>query len=110
MLMVGRGERFDLFEVKATAGTEIIGVGRMNRVHGGDDAEMAVLVTDRYQNRGLGAELTRRVIDVARQEGIKSVAAEMMADNLSMQVITKALGFDVKMSADFTSMRAKLDL
>ena len=97
-------------EVKGPAGPEIIGVGRMNRIHGGGDAEMAVLVTDRYQNRGLGAELTRRVIDVARQEGIQSVAAEMMADNLAMQVITKELGFEVKMSEGFTSMRAKLDL
>jgi len=97
-------------EVKGAAGPEIVGVGRVNRIHGGDDAEMAVLVTDRYQNRGLGAELTRRVLDVARQEGIKSVASEMMADNLAMQVITKALGFNVKMSEGFTSMRAKLDL
>jgi acetyltransferase len=97
-------------ELKGPAGPEIIGVGRMNRVHGTDDAEMAVLVTDQYQNRGLGAELTRRIIHVAREEGIKSVAAEMMADNLAMQVITKELGFDVKMSEGFTSMRAKLDL
>jgi len=97
-------------EIKGPAGAEIIGVGRMNRVHGGDDAEMAVLVTDRYQNRGLGAELTRRVIHVARQEGVKSVSAEMMADNLAMQVITKASGFDVEMSEGFTSLRAKLDL
>ena len=97
-------------EVKGAAGPEIVGVGRLNRLHAGDDAEMAVLVTDRYQNRGLGAELTRRVVDVARQEGIRSVSSEMMADNLAMQVITKALGFDVKMSDGFTSMRAKLDL
>lgn len=97
-------------EVKGAGGPEIVGVGRVNRVHGGDDAEMAVLVADRYQNRGLGAELARRVIHAARREGIKSVAAEMMPDNLAMQVITKELGFDVKMSEGFTSMRAKLDL
>ncbi|HEX6805581.1 MAG TPA: bifunctional acetate--CoA ligase family protein/GNAT family N-acetyltransferase [Terriglobales bacterium] len=97
-------------EVKGVSGPEIIGVGRMNRTHGGSDAEVAVLVTDRYQNRGLGAELLRRVIHVAREEGIKSVSAEMMADNLAMQVITKALGFDVKMTDGFTSMRARLEL
>jgi acetyltransferase len=97
-------------EIKSDAGPEIIGVGRMNRLRGGDDAEVAVLVTDAYQNRGLGAELLRRVIHVAREEGVKSVAAEMMADNLAMQVITKALGFDVKMTEGFASMRAKLEL
>lgn len=97
-------------EVKGAGGPEIVGVGRVNRVHGGDDAEMAVLVADRYQNRGLGAELARRVIHAARREGIKSVAAEMMPDNLAMQVITKELGFDVEMSEGFTSMRAKLNL
>jgi acetyltransferase len=97
-------------EHKGASGPEIIGVGRMNRVRGGPEAEVAVLVTDQYQNRGLGEELLRRVVRVAKEEGVRAVSAEMMADNLAMQAITKAMGFKVKMQEDFTSMRARLEL
>jgi len=92
------------------AGAAIIGVGRLNRIHGTQEAEVAVIVTDAYQNQGLGAELLRRVIQVARKEGIRAVSAEMLADNASMQAITKALGFTVKAQEDLTSMRARLEL
>jgi len=97
-------------EVKTPAGPEIIGVGRMNRIQGSTEAEVATLVTDSYQNRGLGAELLRRVIHVAREEGLHAVSAEMMADNVAMQVICKHLGFKVKMQDGFASMRAKLEI
>jgi acetyltransferase len=95
-------------EVKSSSGIEIVGVGRMNRIHGTNEADVAIIVTDAYQNRGLGAELLRRVIRVAREEGVHAVSAEMMPDNLAMQVITKQLGFEVKMQEGFGSMRARL--
>src|SRR5579864_3494193 len=97
-------------EIKGMEGPEIIGVGRLNRVFGTDEAEVAVIVTDAYQNHGLGAELLRRAIRVAREEGIRALTSEMMADNLSMQVISKALGFRVHMQDGFASMRARLEL
>jgi acetyltransferase len=102
-------------EIKSAAGPQavdpkIIGVGRINRMHGTSEAEVAVLVTDDYQKCGVGEVLLRRAIDAARQEGIRSLSAEMMADNLAMQVITKRLGFRVKMQPDFASMRARLEL
>jgi acetyltransferase len=102
-------------ELKGQSGPEvivpqIIGVGRLNRLHGSDEAEVAVLVTDEYQHRGLGEELLRQAILVAQQEGIHALSAEMMADNLAMQVITKRLGFRVKMQPGFASLRARLEL
>jgi len=97
-------------EVKGATGREIVGVGRLNRVAGTDEAEVAVLVTDAYQNRGLGAELLRRAMHVAREEGIHAINSEMMADNLAMQVISKSLGFHLHMKEDFSSMKARLEL
>jgi RimJ/RimL family protein N-acetyltransferase len=58
----------------------------------------------------VGAELLRRAIRVAREEGITALSAEMLPDNLAMQVITKALGFKVKMQPGFASMSARLEL
>jgi len=89
---------------------EIIGVGRLNRIHETGEAEVAVMVTDQFQNRGLGAELLRRAIRVAREERITGLSAEMMADNLAMQTISKAMGFKLQMQEGFASMRARLEL
>src|SRR5579864_2522219 len=97
-------------EIEGAEGPEIVGVGRLNRVIGTEEAEVGVIVTDAYQNRGLGAELLRRAIRVAREEGICALTSEMMADNLAMQVVSKALGFRVQMQNGFASVRARLEL
>lgn len=97
-------------EVNGTEGPEIIGVGRMNRIYGTDEADVAVLVTDAYQNRGLGEELLRRVMRVAKEEGVGAVSADMMPDNVSMSAICKRLGFDVKMADGFSSLHARLEI
>jgi acetyltransferase len=94
-------------------GTEdggIIAIGRMNKLHAGNEAEVAVLVSDQYQKLGLGSELLRRVIEVARDAKLSRVSAEMLTDNVAMQVITKHLGFHVRANEDPTTVRAFLDL
>jgi acetyltransferase len=88
----------------------ILAIGRMSKLDAGNEAEIAVLVSDQYQKRGLGYELLRRVIEVARDEKISRVCAEMLPDNIAMQVITKRLGFGVQAGEELTSVRAFLDL
>jgi len=88
----------------------IIGVGRLSKLHGRNEAEVAVLVSDQYQKLGLGNELLRRVVEVARDEKLSQVSAEMLTDNLAMQIIMKRLGFRVRTEEDMTSVRAFLDL
>jgi acetyltransferase len=89
----------------------IIGVGRMNRLRNhGNEAEVAVLVSDKYQNQGLGLELLRRVVDVAREEKLSRVISEMLFDNLAMQAISKKLGFQLRSYFDSSSVRAVLEL
>ena len=94
----------------ATGERQIMGVGRMNKLHSGNEAEVAVLVSDRYQKIGLGYELLRRIIEVARDEKLSRVSAEMLTDNVAMQFIMKRLGFGVRASEDMSSVRAYLDL
>ena len=47
---------------------EIVGVGRLSKVYGGDEAEFAILIKDDYQGKGLGRELLQRLLEVARDE------------------------------------------
>lgn len=94
-----------------TAGNcEIIGVGRISRVHGTREAEVAIVVSDSFQKQGLGGELLRRAIEVARAEKISALSGEMLPDNLAMQALMRRTGFRVQMQKDFSSSRARLQL
>ena len=97
-------------EQRTEGKTRIVGVGRLNKMHGRREAEVAVLVNDELQGHGLGSELLRQVIEVARAEKLTRVRSEMLADNIAMQAISKHLGFKMQRSLDSTSVSAVLDL
>jgi acetyltransferase len=104
--MVLVAERLD----PASGERQIMAVGRMTKLHAGNEAEVAVLVSDQYQNQGLGYELLRRVTAVAREEKLTRVSAEMLTDNIAMQIVMKRVGFAVQPSDDPTSVLAFMDL
>jgi acetyltransferase len=93
-----------------TGERQIMGVGRMTKLRSGNEGEVAVLVSDRYQKLGLGKELLRRVVEIARDEKLSSVSAEMLTDNVAMQIVMKHLGFQVRTGADMSSVRSFLNL
>ncbi len=94
----------------ATAERRILGVGRMNKLHARNEAEVAALVSDHYQHLGLGHELLRRIVQIARDEKLSQVSAEMLPDNLAMQTVFRHLGFHVRTDEDLTSIKATLEL
>jgi acetyltransferase len=93
-----------------TGERRIIAVGRLNKLHGRNEAEVAVLVSDQYQKLGLGNELLRRVLQFARDERLSQVSAEMLPDNIGMQIIMKRFGFRIRTGEDPSSLQAYLDL
>jgi acetyltransferase len=88
----------------------ILGVGRLVKSHARNDGEVAVLISDECQHQGLGTELFRRVIQIARDEKLARVDAEILPDNLAMKKIAKKLGFRSQAAGDPASIRAVLDL
>jgi acetyltransferase len=94
-----------------TGELHILAVGRLNRLQvAGKEAEVAVMVSDQYQHRGLGTELLRRLIQIAREQNLCRLVAEMLRDNLAIQTIFRKLGFRLHMMGDPASVRAVLDL
>ncbi|CAN5743994.1 bifunctional acetate--CoA ligase family protein/GNAT family N-acetyltransferase [soil metagenome] len=89
---------------------EILGVGRLSRIFGTEEAEFALLVADSQQGQGLGTELLRRLLQVARDEGIRRVIAEMLTDNRAMQHLCQKLGFRLHHSIEDGVVRAEIDL
>ena len=69
-------------EVPAEAGHELIAVGRFVRLaEDPEAAEIAIVVWDDWQGRGLGTLLGRHLAHAARNRGIERFTATMAADN-----------------------------
>jgi acetyltransferase len=88
-----------------------MGVARLSR-RGAvpDEAELSVLVSDRFQRRGIGTLLLSRLLEVGRAEHLRRITAEILFDNRPMQRISKKLGFHLRRDAEEMVMKVDLDL
>jgi len=93
-----------------TGKRKILAVGRLNKLHMGNQAEIAVLVSDQQQGRGLGNELLQRLVQFARDQKLSRLNSEMLYDNVAMQVIAKRAGFQLHKHFDSGSVTAVLEL
>ncbi len=76
-----------------TGEREILAVGRLQKLSGTSGAELAVLVSDAWQAKGIGPELVSRLIQIARDEKLDRIQADVLADNSVMQRILSKSGF-----------------
>jgi acetyltransferase len=89
---------------------EIIGVGRLIKVHGANEAEFANVVSDDCQGQGLGTHLLKLLLEIGRQEGIELIFGQILPDNYAMQRVCKTLGFTVNFDSFAEVMRAEIRL
>ncbi len=88
----------------------ILGVTRLSKIHGTEAAEIAVVILDEFQHRGLGTELVRRNIEVARAEKLKTVIANILPENFEMRAVCQRLGFSLQHNLEDNVVRGTLDL
>jgi RimJ/RimL family protein N-acetyltransferase len=84
-------DRFALVALDPEDESEIVAVVRYERERYTDGAEYAALVEDRFQGRGLGIGLTRRLIEAARENGIKRLHALVLRENRRMLRLLRSL-------------------
>ena len=89
---------------------EILAVGRLSKLHGSNAAEFAMLVSDKFQDQGLGTELLRRLLEVGKNEKSCCIYADILADNSGMQRVCEKLGFQITNTSDTTVLRAEIKL
>ena len=89
---------------------QIIAIGRLSKLRGRDEAELAVLVDDRCQHQGLGTELYRRLIAMARDEGVRHVVSTILNENRDMRAICKKLGFTMRADMEDGTIQADLEV
>ena len=88
----------------------ILGVGRLSKERGLNTAEFAMLVSDAWQKHGLGTELLKRLVQVARDEKLDRLTADILADNIAMQIVSKKAGFKVTRDLDGHDFVAEYEL
>jgi acetyltransferase len=96
-------------EHKKEDGTpEIIGIGRLSKLRGRNEGELAVLVDDRFQHQGMGTELYRRLIAVAHDEKLERVVSTILSENREMRAIVQKLGFKLEADMEDGTIKAEL--
>ncbi|MGZ4828286.1 MAG: bifunctional acetate--CoA ligase family protein/GNAT family N-acetyltransferase [Candidatus Angelobacter sp.] len=71
----------------------IAGIARLIRKHSDNSAEVAFLIADKFQNRGLGTHMLDTTIQIARREGISTLEGATLSDNFNMKDMFIKAGF-----------------
>ncbi|WP_030301463.1 bifunctional GNAT family N-acetyltransferase/acetate--CoA ligase family protein [Streptomyces katrae] len=108
----------DRVGLAATVGEEFIGTVRYDRIGPdgrpasapADEAEVAFLVQDAHQGRGVASALLEHIGAVARERGIRRFAAEVLPANSKMIKVFTDVGYQQKRSFEDGSVHLTLDL
>ena len=93
-----------------TGACELLGIGRLVRQPDAPVAELGVMVGDRWQGMGLGTELVRRSIEIAKTEGLRCIRAEILSENACMLALARHFHFSFVRTEDPRSLTAILTL
>jgi acetyltransferase len=94
----------------STGTRQIVAVGRLVKSHTAEEAELAVIVSDRFQKRGIGTAVVGQLVDFARNEKLDRITATVLFENRPMQKVFQKLGFQLRQGADSESLEAELVL
>ncbi|MEU0451149.1 GNAT family N-acetyltransferase [Streptomyces tendae] len=97
-------------EFIATVRYDRIGVGGTPATAPADEAEVAFLVQDAHQGRGVASALLEHIAAVARERGIRRFAAEVLPANNKMIKVFMDAGYTQKRSFEDGVVRLEFDL
>ncbi|MET8944756.1 GNAT family N-acetyltransferase [Streptomyces sp. NPDC004542] len=108
----------DRVGLAATVGGEFIATVRYDRIGAdgmpasapSDEAEVAFLVQDAHQGRGVASALLEHIAAVARERGIRRFAAEVLPANTKMIKVFTDAGYTQKRSFEDGVVRLEFDL
>ena len=89
---------------------EMLGVARYYLNPETGSAEFAVVVSDPFQRKGLGRHLLQRLIDIARERGVKRLVGLILAENQPMLALTRSLGFSEPTLVESGVVRVTMNL
>lgn len=101
--------RFGRTLAATTASGKLVALGHL--LWDGDETEVALLIEDDWQRRGIGSELLRRLVAMAVEAGCDSVYAVTQAANTGMVAAMRGLGLplDYQIEEGTLVITARLD-
>ncbi|MEU1330570.1 GNAT family N-acetyltransferase [Streptomyces sp. NPDC005865] len=111
-------DQVDRVGLAVTVGGEFIATVRYDRIDErgmaasapADEAEVAFLVQDAHQGRGVASALLEHIAAVARERGIRRFAAEVLPANTKMIKVFTDAGYQQKRSFEDGVVRLEFDL
>jgi acetyltransferase len=90
-----------------TGSTCIAAVARLSRAPMAGEAEIGVIVADKFQHQGLGEGLIRKLIDIARTEKITRIVADFHSENSAIRHLAKHDGATVRRTTNSSAPRER---
>jgi acetyltransferase len=83
-------------EITENEKKKIIAAGRLVMEPDFTSGELAIVVHDRYQHKGLGYKLVGMLIEIGREKGLDEVFGDVLAENENMLKLARKLGFTTR--------------
>lgn len=89
---------------------DIVGVARLIKAHGRNEAEFAILVADAWQGMGLGTALMKVLVETGREEKLVRITGRILAENTTMLEMSRNVGFELTWQPDDGEWEAEIKL
>jgi len=89
---------------------QIIAVARLIKAYGANEAEVAIVISDDWQGKGLGTKLLGDLVAIGRTEGLERIVGYILPENYVMQRICRKLGFTLWHDRFEDAMQAEIAL
>ena len=88
----------------------MMGVSRLVMTPDRQTGEFALIVADPWHGKGLGRKLLQRLIEIAREMGVKRLWGAVLSDNHPMLGLVRKCGFALKKDVEDGTMQVELSL
>jgi ribosomal protein S18 acetylase RimI-like enzyme len=75
---------------------KVVGLGQYGIDPNSHTAEVALVVRDDHQSKGIGTALLSYLTELAQKEGLMGFTAEVLMENASMMHLFEKTGFDIQ--------------
>lgn len=88
---------------------EIVSIGRFKIDPSDNFAEVAFVVRDDWQNRGIGTHLMNKLFEIAREKGVDGLKADVLAGNKKMLHVFHKCGYLVHSTLEAGTYSIRID-
>jgi acetyltransferase len=85
-------------------------VGQISKIQGTGEAELALLIGDAFQGKGLGQMLTQTLLKIAALENVTCIVGDIHPANRRMLALCRKMGFQLNFQAEEETVRVNLPI